>query len=100
LLSLANKFDWARNFLTFGVSTFLDDDTGMSPLSILDSYVNTSTSHSQCPNLPPNLSSGVKVKEKGDLEKKKNEQEEALSTEKGGCKKKSGSKRVTPVVDT
>ena len=40
------------------------------------------------------------MKEKGDLEKKKNEQEEALSTEKGGCKKKSGSKRVTPVVDT
>ena len=41
------------------------------------------------------------MKEKEELEKEMIDQEEALETEKGGWKKKkSGSKRVTPVVDT
>jgi len=88
-------------FLKSGASTFLDDDSGMSPVSIPDHCGTKRTSHSQCSDFPSFSSPGEKGKEKEELGKKKIDHEGALETERGGCKKKkSGTKRITPVIDT
>ena len=73
----------------------------MSPVSIPDHCGTKRTSHSQCSDFPSFSSPGEKGKEKEELGKKKIDHEGALETERGGCKKKkSGTKRITPVIDT
>ena len=100
LLSSTDKFDWARDFLKSGASTFLDDGSGMSPVSIPDHCDSKHASHFRCADLPFS-SLGGKGNEKEELGKDKIVQEGAMEAEKGGCrKKKSGSKRITPLVDT
>jgi len=72
----------------------------MSPASIPDHCDSKHASHSRCADLPFS-SPGGKENEEEELGKDKTVQEGAMVVEKGGCrKKKSGSKRITPLVDT